>query len=361
MSAALPRAHGGAPIGGALRAQPADFRVDEVLGFEPDGAGEHAFVLIEKTGANTEWVARQLAAAAGVAPMAVGFAGLKDRHAVTRQVFTVQMPGRDDPDWSALAIEGVRVLAATRHGRKLKRGAHRGNRFRIRLRDVSGDRDVAEARLAAIRAHGVPNYFGEQRFGHGGHNVALAQALFGGRRLPRAQRGIALSAARSELFNALLAARVASENWNRALDGEVWMLAGTHAIFGPEEWSDDLARRLDAFDIHPTGPLWGRGELRSTQAVQALELAAAAAHPTLARGLESAGLKQERRALRLVPADLAHEWEADGSLVLDFRLDSGAFATTVLRELCDWHAAPVAHAAATAADAGASDADAASE
>jgi tRNA pseudouridine13 synthase len=338
MTVALPYAHGGPPISGVLRAEPADFRVDEILGFEPSGEGEHAFLLIEKTDANTEWVARQLAVAAGVAPMAVGYAGLKDRHAITRQTFSVQMPGRAAPDWSALAIAGVSVLAATRHNRKIKRGAHRGNRFRIRLRRVRGSIQEVETRLATIRERGVPNYFGEQRFGRDGQNVALAEALFAGRRMPRPQRGFALSAARAQLFNAVLAARVANVNWDQALDGEVWMLGGSNAIFGPEAWSEALATRLTALDIHPTGPLWGKGELRCTAAVRELELAAIAAHATLARGLERVGLEQERRALRLRANDLNHVWESDDSIVLDFHLASGAFATTVLRELCDWHA-----------------------
>ncbi len=334
----MPCAHGGPVIQATLRRQPADFRVDEILGFEPGGEGEHVFVQVEKTDANTEWVARQLAQAAGVTPLAVGYAGLKDRHAVTRQSFSVQLPGRADPDWFSLAIPGVTVLSARRHNRKLKRGAHRGNQFRIRLRDVRGDRAAVETRLACIRERGVPNYFGEQRFGRDGNNLALAEALFAGRRMPKAQRGFALSAARSEIFNAVLAQRVVDGNWDRALDGDVWMLAGSHAIFGPEAINDELARRLAERDIHPTGALWGRGELRSGGAARALELAVAERYPTLARGLERAGLEQERRGLRLAPADLTHEWAADDELVIGFGLGSGAFATTVLLELCDWHA-----------------------
>ena len=339
MSQVLPYAHGGPPASGVLRAEVDDFRVDEVLGFEPSGSGEHAFLTIEKRGANTEWVARQLARAAGVAPVAVGFAGLKDRHAVTRQVFTVQLAGRADPDWSALAIPGVEVVSAVRHNRKLKRGAHRGNRFRIRLRDVRGDRAAVEQRLAALRDRGVPNYFGEQRFGRDGGNVALAQALFEGRRVPREQRGIALSAARSELFNDVLARRVLDATWDRALDGEVWMLDGTHAIFGPQTHDDDLARRLAAFDVHPTGPLWGAGELRSTGAVRDLERAAIEPDIALAHGLEREGLAQERRALRLVARGFSHAWEGGDRLVVEFGLGAGSFATALLRELCDWHAA----------------------
>ena len=337
MTQALPYAHGGPAINVALRVEAADFRVEEVLGFEPSGEGEHAFLWIEKSGANTEWVARQLAQVAGVAAVAVGFAGLKDRHAITRQMFSVQMPGRADPDWNAVAIPGVTILAATRHGRKLKRGAHRGNRFRIRLRDVDGAHEAVEAMLEAIRERGAPNYFGEQRFGRDGGNLALAEALFAGQRMPRAQRGFALSAARSELFNAVLATRVAEATWERALDGEVFMLDRSHAIFGPEPFSDDLAQRIAALDIHPTGPLWGSGELRSTGVVRELEQATIARHPSLAQGLARNGLDQERRALRLRVGGLAHAWEAEDRLMLDFHLGAGAFATTVLRELCDWH------------------------
>lgn len=331
--AALPFAYGGPPIAGRIRVEPGDFRVDEELGFEPTGSGEHAFLFVEKVGANTEWVAKRLAEKAGVAPMAIGYAGLKDRHAITRQSFSVHLPGRPDPDWSAFAIPGVRVLAASRHDRKLKRGAHRGNRFRIRVRDVEGDREAVEQRLALIRERGVPNYFGEQRFGRDAGNIAQARAYFAGERMRRNDIGLALSAARSLLFNAVLATRVGDGSWDSALDGEVWMLAGTHSIFGPEPWSVDLARRLAAFDIDPTGPLIGAGELRTTGRVRALEEGAVAPYRDLADGLAGAGLVQQRRALRLRVEALAHEWEGDGALVLEFRLPAGSFATVVLREL----------------------------
>ena len=331
--ATLPFAHGGPPIAGRLRAEPGDFRVDEELGFEPSGAGEHAFLFVEKIEANTEWVARRLAEKAGVAPMNVGYAGLKDRHAITRQSFSVHLPGRPDPDWSALAIPGVRVLAASRHDRKLKRGVHRGNRFRIRVRDVDGDRGAIEQRLALIRERGVPNYFGEQRFGREAGNIAQARAYFAGTRMRKHEIGIAISAARSLLFNAVLATRVADGSWDSALDGDVWMLAGTHSIFGPEPWTVELARRLAAFDIDPTGPMIGAGELRTTGLVRALEEGAIAPYRDIADGLAKAGLVQQRRALRLRVEGLAHEWEGDGALVLEFRLPAGSFATVVLREL----------------------------
>jgi tRNA pseudouridine13 synthase len=332
--AALPFAHGGPPVEGRIRVEPGDFRVDEVLGFEPSGAGEHAFLFVEKIGANTEWVARRIAEKAGVAPMSVGYAGLKDRHAVTRQSFSVHLPGRPDPDWSSLAIPGVRVLAASRHDRKLKRGSHKGNRFRIRVRDVGGDRERVESRIAVIRERGVPNYFGEQRFGREAANVELAREMFNGRRVRRNEAGLALSAARSLVFNAVLAERVEDGSWDCGLDGEVWMLAGTHSIFGPEPWTVDLARRLAAFDIDPTGPLVGAGDLRTAARAREIEERAIAPYRDLVDGLAAAGLAQQRRALRLRVEGLLHEWEAGGSLVAEFRLPAGAFATVVLRELC---------------------------
>jgi len=335
----LPRAHGGAPLRGTLRATANDFLVEEDLGFIPSGAGEHALVVVEKRGANTEWVARQLAAFAGVAPFAVSFAGLKDRHALTRQTFSLHLPGKADPDWAQLQNAEFRILDAQRHNRKLKRGALKGNRFRIVLREVSGDRAATEQTLTATSAHGVPNYFGEQRFGRDGGNVIQARAMFAGRRVQRTMRGLLLSAARSQLFNNVLAERVAAGSWSRALPGDVWMLHGSHAIFGPEPVSDDIQRRLHEGDIDPTAPLWGRGVLRSTEDVALLEQAVIQRDPDLANGLEAAGLEQERRSLRLRPRDLAFEWLPDNALTVSFWLPAGAYATTLLREFCDYRTA----------------------
>jgi len=330
---AWPHAFGGPPLRARLRATHEDFFVDEDLGFAPDGAGEHVLLRVEKRGANTEWVARALARFAGVPVEAVSYAGLKDRHAVTRQTFSIAVPLKRELDWSTLTDAEFRVLEAQRHGRKLRRGALARNRFRIVLRDVAGDREAAAARLAAIAEHGVPNYFGEQRFGRDGDNLVRAQAMFDGRRVQRHERSLLLSAARSQIFNAALAARVERQDWDRALAGEVWMLAGSHSIFGPEAMTDALQERLQRKDIHPTGPLWGEGALRSADAVAGLEQAAAEAWAGLARGLEKAGLAQERRSLRLVPEDLRWEWLAETALCVEFALPAGSYATTLLREL----------------------------
>lgn len=334
MSGALPRAHGGAVLHAAMRRAPEDFRVDEVLGFAASGAGEHLFLEIEKRGANTAWVAQRLAQWAGVAEHAVSYAGLKDRHAVTRQAFTVHLPRRIAPDFAPLAAEtDFRVLAQAWHAKKLPRGALRGNRFVLTLRDVAGIRDAIDARLATISSHGVPNYFGEQRFGREGGNLDAARAMFAGRRMGRDKRSILLSAARSEIFNAVLAERVRRDDWDVGLDGEVWMLDGTHSVFGPQPADEALAARCAALDIHPTGPMWGEGALRSQGDAAALETAAAAARSDLATGLERAGLRQERRALRLPVRELAWQWPADDVLELRFFLPAGSYATAVLHAL----------------------------
>jgi tRNA pseudouridine13 synthase len=334
----LPHAHGGPPLRARLRSSPEDFAVDEIQEITPDGDGEHAWLLVRKCGANTDWVAKGLARFAGVAPMDVSYAGLKDRHAVTTQAFTVYLPGRASPDWSALGLEGVEVVAHSRHRRKLKRGALAGNRFRITLREVQGDFQRAGEVLQQVAARGVPNYFGEQRFGFGGGNVERAQRMFGGQRVDRQTRSLLLSAARSQLFNAVLARRVEGDCWDRALPGELWSLAGSRSWFGPEAPSDALAARLAAGDIHPSGPLWGRGELASRDEARALEESALAAFETLRIGLEHAGLEQERRALRLLPQSLHWEWTGDAILALEFSLPPGSYATVVLRELADWSA-----------------------
>lgn len=336
MTASLPQAHGAPVLSARIRVAPEDFRVDEIDGFEPDGSGEHLLLTVEKRGMNTAFAAKLIAQWAGIDEAGIGYAGLKDRHAVTVQRFSVHLPRRVAPEVAALeAREGLRVLAAAWHSRKLPRGALAGNRFVLLLREAEGDRDAVEARLRTIAARGVPNYFGEQRFGREGDNVANALAMFAGRRVARAQRTHLLSAARSQLFNRVLAARVEAGRWDAPLDGETWMLDGSRSVFGPVPFDATLAQRLAAFDIHPTAPLWGRGELRSTGDARALELEALADAESLAlrAGLEAAGLKQERRATRLQPRELAWTWPAAGTLELRFVLPPGAYATTVLAEL----------------------------
>jgi tRNA pseudouridine13 synthase len=336
MPGELPRAHGASLLSARMRVAPEDFFVEEIDVFEATGSGEHLLLTVEKRGMNTAFASKRIAAWAGIPEIGVSHAGLKDRHAVTRQRFSVHLPKKVAPEIAALESDDLRVLKAEWHARKLPRGALAGNRFELLLRDAAGGRNAIDARLQAIAACGVPNYFGEQRFGRDGDNVAHALAMFAGRRVRREQRGLLLSAARSQLFNRVLAARIESGSWDHALAGEVWMLDGSRSVFGPEPFDEALAARLAAFDIHPTGPLWGTGELRTQDAARAVEqdVLADAVSMKLRAGLEAAGLKQERRALRLRPTDMKWSWTGEG-LRLAFALPPGSYATVVLRELGD--------------------------
>jgi len=325
---------GGPPARGAIRVTPEDFVVDEVTGIIPTGAGEHAWLRIRKRDANTQWVAQRLAVLAGVRAVAIGYAGLKDRRALTSQVFTVHLPGRPDPDWSALGGPEIEVLEVARHHRKLQRGALRGNRFRLRVRGLAGDRAVLARRLEQLRESGVPNYFGPQRFGRDGANLAAAAELLQGKVLAdRFQRGMAISAARAFLFNAALAQRVAAASWDGALPGDIMQLDGRRALFRIEAADAEIEARLRALAIHPTGPLPGRPGrvLEPGPALRQLEQAWLAPHAAWVAGLARLGVEAERRALRLPVRDLC--WAVTGdTLELAFELPAGGFATTVLRE-----------------------------
>jgi tRNA pseudouridine13 synthase len=331
----LPAALGGTAGRGRIRARDEDFIVEEELGFEPTGAGEHLFVKLRETGCNTDWVAGQLARWGGRPRHDVGYAGLKDRHAVTEQWFSVRFPGGRHPEPAGLAIGGVELLEFIPHNRKLKRGALRGNRFRLRLTALEANAGLLETRLQDIARRGVPNAFGPQRFGREAGNLRLAADWFSGGPEPRrAERGFALSAARSLIFNAVLAERIAAGDWERAAPGDPVGLDGRGSWFIAAPDDLELASRLEQLDVHPTGPLWGRGETPGDGPAAALEQAVAARFPVFADGLVAAGLEQERRALRVRVRDLA--WRIDRDILeLSFGLPAGAYATAVLREAVD--------------------------
>lgn len=325
-----------------LRAQPEDFQVKERMSIVPTGSGEHLWLRVRKRGFNTEHVAKLLARIAGITRRDVGYAGMKDRHAVTEQWFSLHLAGRGDPGWQELPA-GIEVLEAVRHNRKLKTGALAGNCFTLVLRECRGDAQALHARIEALRRTGVPNYFGEQRFGRDGANVAHAHAMFAGDQQvrDRHRHGLYLSAARSFLFNELLAARVHAGNWCETMVGEACLLAGTRSYFIAEQLDDELYRRLAAHDIHPSGPLWGRGEPPCRAHALALEQQVAAQYPQLTHGLEAAGLHHERRALRVVPEAIEVEPLGPDSWRLRFCLPAGSYATVVARELADFKVAGV--------------------
>jgi len=337
MSSSLPHAHGTPTASGLIRQQPEDFIVEEILGFEPTGEGEHIFLNIQKRGENTDFLARQIAKFAGLPRMAVSYAGMKDRNAVTTQWFGVHLPGKREVDWNGLESDAVKVLQAVRHNRKLKTGALKGNRFILIVRDLQGDRAGLAGRLEKIKAEGVPNYFGPQRFGREGNNLAQAEALFRGELKLRDRKleGIYFSAARSEIFNRVLARRVMDGTWNQAIEGDVFMFEGSHSIFRAD-LTEETLQRVAGQNIHPSGPLWGLGELATAGAALELEKTVAAEFPLLCEGLERAKLEPARRPLRLTMPDLAFEFLDETGLRLSFSLPAGAYATVVLREIIDF-------------------------
>jgi tRNA pseudouridine13 synthase len=328
----------GEPLGsGRLRALPEDFDVEELLGFEPAGAGEHVLLQVRKREANTLWVARALARLGACRPLDVGYAGLKDRRAVAVQWFTVPRRGRPAAEWLGRSGEGFEVLAAHAHTRKLPRGALAGNRFRIRVRDFTPQPEAFAARVQAIGAQGVPNYFGPQRFGRDGGN--LADLPTDPRALRATQRGFALSAARSLVFNAVLAERVRAGSWAQLQPGDRAILDGRGSHFAVEALDESLRARAECLQIHPTGPLWGRGAPTSSAAVAALEKRIAAGYARECALIEAAGMEQQRRSLRLAVRVLRAEL-SPGAAVLEFELAGGAYATAVLRELGDFDDQP---------------------
>jgi len=309
--------------------------VQEQLSFTCTGTGEHAFVQIEKCAENSEFVARQLARFAGVEQRHVGYAGLKDRQAITTQWFSVWLPGRADPDWREFHSENFRVLNSVRHARKLKRGALAGNYFQILIRNWRGDRQKTVMILDQIARQGLPNYFGEQRFGWNGNNIHQAVALFNGRRFKRHQKSLYLSAARAFLFNEILAERIRNSNWKQVISGDVLMFSGSHSIFKAELPDTDIDQRLAAGKIHPAGLLWGEGEnLMDAESLQLVQQAVEQ-YPVLAKGLEQQGLKLEYRALRVFAQNLRYQFLDATTIQLQFTLPAGSYATALIREFLE--------------------------
>ncbi len=329
MSSSWPAA-AGAPVARArLKTLPEDFCVDEILGFEPEGEGEHVFLHLQKRELNTPELVQRISTLSGIHPRDIGFSGMKDRNAVTRQWFSVRMAGRAEPDWRGLENEEVTLLAAGRHRRKLKRGVHRANAFRLLLREVEGEREAIAARLERLRECGAPNYFGEQRFGREGSTLAQAREWMrgGGRRLSRNKRSLYLSALRAALFNRVLADRVERGDWDRVLPGDTCILNGTRSQFRCDAVDAELERRAAEGDVHPALPLWGRGGPVAPRCLEVL-----AAEGDTCAFLERAGLDLGWRPARVIPDDFCWQFCDDGGLLLEFRLGAGSYATALLAE-----------------------------
>ncbi|WP_372964086.1 tRNA pseudouridine(13) synthase TruD [Marinobacter sp.] len=322
-----PTSSGSRPGKALLKAASEDFRVTEQLWpefedseFQDSGAGEHLCVRLEKKGDNTEYVARELATLADTKVFEVGFCGLKDRHAVTVQWFSLYRPGREAEDAKLLASisQRWRVLAHRRHTRKLRRGEHLKNGFDLVLHEVTGDGPALEQALALLADRGAPNYFGPQRFGLAGGNLERAVALDptklnrkkGGRRGGSGSKNVLyFSAARSWLFNEVLAERVASGSWFRCLPGE----PGDEGV--------------------PTGPLWGDGGTSASEYQETFERSVVAKYPEFEKLFLSTRMKPERRSLVTRPERLQWEWLDENTLRLQFWLPPGQYATTVLGDI----------------------------
>lgn len=320
-----------------LKTSANDFKVFECLPFEPSGEGEHLFIKVRKTGQNTNVVARELARYFGVKDALVSYAGLKDKNAVTEQWFGVHLPGVKIDDLSGFEMEGVDVIEHLRHNKKLKTGALTGNRFEITLRNVSALNEVQQ-RWQLITHHGVPNYFGEQRFGIGGSNIDNALTMFSGRRVKdKKKRSIYLSAARSLLFNQTISARIKRQKFDQISVGDVLMLAGSQSVFKVESDDADLSQRLAKADVDITAPMWGKGELMTFADVALQEAKVAHEYETICAGLEKFGVKQERRRIRLVPTQTQIQVDTtQNSVCVSFFLPAGCFATSLLRELVNY-------------------------
>ncbi|MCC5791100.1 MAG: tRNA pseudouridine(13) synthase TruD [Legionellaceae bacterium] len=332
----LPFAHGRPESTGILKLTPEDFIVEEIPLFLPCGEGEHLFLWIEKRHETTEQVVKSLVDMSGLPPRAISYAGLKDKQALTRQWFSLHAPGQDFPDSPTWAGENWRVLSHGRHQKKLKTGNLRGNHFELNLHEVSNPQEV-EQKLQQVQAHGVPNYFTAQRFGHQGENLRQAtRMLLEGKKVKnRFLSGIYLSAIRSYLFNKIVSERLNKGQWNHVIPGDVLQLSGSKSHFIAEDSFSELERRLRERDINPCAILWGKGKQMAQH--DALRLQSDSLEPFMdyLNALERMKVERAYRATVLWPEHLRWSWPEKNRLHLAFSLPAGSYATALVRELID--------------------------
>lgn len=317
----------GQPSGRAgLKQQAVDFVVNERLGFEPSGIGEHCYVQIRKTGANTAWVAENMARYLNIKAFYVNYAGRKDRHAVTTQWLSCHVPGKLMPDFSNMTLAGVEILETRRHDKKLRRGSHAGNEFEIRLRNIQADTEDIERRLTRIADQGFPNYFGEQRFGRGGSNLLAADSLFAGEPVKHQLRDLCLSAVRSYMFNADLSQQLSAGELDDISVPEHCWTASVEVGRGAESGG----RTRSTGQANQRGWLYGLAR-KENSALKSLETR----FPHWCEGLRKLDLKAQQRDLWVRPA--AFNWRFEGpDLLLSFGLPVGSFATSLIREVVNY-------------------------
>lgn len=320
---------------GLIKQSADDFFVAEDLGYEPDGEGEHLLVRVRKTGCNTQFVVEQLAKFAGIPARSVSYAGLKDRHAVTEQWFCLHMPGKSDPDMDKFQLEGCQIIRFARHKRKLRISNLKGNSFRLVLRHIN-DRSAVEPRLDKIAKAGVPNYFGEQRFGRNGNNLIQAKRWASGeiRVKERQKRSFYLSAVRSALFNYIASARISQHIEKQVLFGDAIQLTGKGSWFvAQQDELDQIQHRLDDGDVQITAPLPGDNALGSQSEALVFEQRLLEPYPEFMGLLRQERLESSRRAVIVRPQQFIWQWMDENTLQLNFSLPAGSFATSIVREI----------------------------
>jgi tRNA pseudouridine13 synthase len=319
--------------GGMLRTEPADFDVTEIPAYEPCGQGDHLYLWIEKTGIGPEFLLKLLARKLGISDRDIGVAGLKDRHAITRQ--WVSVPAMAEERIAAIDGDGLRLLSTNRHTNKLRTGHLRGNRFRITIRGADRAAPV-ERILDRIRSQGLPNYYGEQRFGRDGDTHMTGLAMLRGERIGRVppfKRKLVLSAVQSWLFNETLAARMHDGLLRTVLAGDVMMKWPAGGLFVAEDVLTEQAR-FDAREIVIGGPMFGTSMFAAAAVAAEREAAVLAWAGLTIEMFAGFGklLSGTRRHSIVYLDDLTTEW-CDDRLVLSFSLPSGSYATVLLREV----------------------------
>lgn len=330
--------YGESLVTGKLKSEAADFKVVENLGFEPSGEGEHLFLLIEKEGLSTHELIDALARDFKLRPRDIGYSGLKDKQAITRQWVSLHLPGQmrlfEMPE-----INGYSILDHGWHHRKLKPGTHRSNSFEVLIRDIDSFPEDSQRQVSLIKSAGMANYFGQQRFGERQDNVSRAIQVFSNprkaRKLSRNKKSLYISALRSHLFNQILSNRIELKHWQEPLDGDVFMLAGSHSIFR-ENLNDEILHRYQCFDISSAASLYGEGDSKLVGEALEIEKKVYVENSAIVDSLLAQKAKLQMRPTRIAVLDLSVEYqEKEKTLLIKASLPGGSYFTTLLNHFVD--------------------------
>ena len=340
-------------VSGDIKVDFGDFRVKEDLGFTPTRDGEHVFVQVTKKGLTTIDVARKISEVAGHKLSEIGYSGMKDKNGECTQWFSFPFSSDFIRTLNSIENPDLRIITSHRNQTKLKIGSHKCNDFDITIRNCVGNRNDFESRLKATEKHGVPNYFGMQRFGYKFQNIAAVYDLMAteiesefssdkqkGKKIGFNERGILISSARAYLFNQVLSSRLKLKNWSMYLPGDVLNLNGTESYFvlGQHDQEHNVQNRIDIFDIHISGPLAGFIDSKDRYVTRLkaadIEERSFQKYQTLLKGLNKLKIPASRRPLRFRPESLQWSWKDKKTLNICFSLRKGCYATSLIREVC---------------------------